>query len=99
MTNAEYKTKTKGVTKQQVEQEISAKRLTLRNEINVVEAAQQDGYKKSIYDYTNDDDLEVVCDVCRSEDFDDGDKDAPYGTVERIGDSIVICDQCNTAVH
>jgi hypothetical protein len=44
-------------------------------------------------------DEDIVCDVCRSDEYDGCDPEAPVGSDERIGDAIVICDKCNSGVH
>ena len=45
-------------------------------------------YKKLIYVYRNDIDAEIMCDVCL-DDFKD----------EETDDDLVMCDECNVAVH
>lgn len=37
--------------------------------------------------------------MCLSDEYDEADPSAPVGSDERIGDAIVICDNCNAGVH
>lgn len=50
--------------------------------------AGSEAYKKMIYVTRNDNDAEIMCDVCL-DDFKD----------EETDDDLVMCDECNVAVH
>ena len=52
----------------------------------MVEASRQNGYRDAIYECKNDRDEDILCDVCRSDEYEDADSEAPIGSRERIGD-------------
>jgi PHD-finger len=79
---------------------LNEKKDMLKTQVNMIEASKQlPNWKASIFTHENDVDEDIVCDVCRDAEYDEADPSAPYGSDERIGDAIVICDNCNAGVH
>jgi hypothetical protein len=52
----------------------------LKESVDIIEAKHQDKYKHSIYEFANDIDEDIKCDICRSDEYEEGDMEAPIGS-------------------